>query len=321
MILAAWLCLAADVGAESIWIEGEDSQNKQVTRHSWYDSVKQDVLSGQEWLSHFDPGKPGLAGFSFQAVRSGGYAFWVRANHVKSSLAYRLNGGDWRQIAMDRNQRGAMNIARDNKPDLRFVAWVNVGRVQLQKGANEIEFRMDSEVQNHGAIDCFCLTTDRWTPSGAARPSAEPIAAGPGDWFPLVLDEDPLSPQSVIDMSRLIEAPAGQHGFLKAEGDRLRFENAEEPVKFWGVNASPRDMTPEEMRQACALVSQARRQPGPPTHRARRGWLDGRQRPLRPSAAGSLRSLVRSDQRTGHLYDVVGHLPSSRAVSAETRRL
>ena len=30
MILAAWLCLAADVGAESIWIEGEDSQNKQV---------------------------------------------------------------------------------------------------------------------------------------------------------------------------------------------------------------------------------------------------------------------------------------------------
>ncbi len=236
--------------ADSIWVEGEQPSTKQITRHGWYDDVKKDVLSGNEWLSHFDANRVGLATYEIEATNAGDYRFWIRANHVKSSLAFRLDGGQWQEITMDRDQRGAMNIARDNKPDLRFIAWVSVGTVELTAGKHRIEFRMDSGPQNHGAIDCFCLTTDRWVPSGTQRPSAQPQIAGPSDWFPVVLDQDPLAPESVIDISHLIEAPAGQHGFLKADADRLRFEQAAKPSKFWAINASPHDLPPEQMKHA-----------------------------------------------------------------------
>lgn len=247
------LLLATSVAtclADSIWIEGEDTQTKQITRHGWYDGVKKDVLSGNEWLSHFDANKPGMATYEFEASIAGNYKFWIRANHVKASLAYRLDGGPWQKIALDQNQRGAMNIARDNKPDLRFIAWISVGTLELEAGAHRIEFRMDSGPQNHGAIDCFCLTTDRWVPSGTLKPSAQPRVAGPSDWFPVVLDQDPLAAESVIDISHVIDAPAGRHGFLKTDADRLRFEKATQPSKFWAINASPRDLTPGQMQLA-----------------------------------------------------------------------
>ena len=236
--------------AEPIWIEGEDAQTKQTTRHSWYDQVKKEVLSGGDWLSHFNAQKQGNAGFVFDAASAGRYTFWLRANHVKASLSYRLNGGQWQAIDLSRNQRGAMNIAADNKPDLRFISWVKVGTVPLKVGTNSLDFRMDSGPQNHGAIDCFCLTTDAWVPSGTTKPSADAGKAGPGDWFPVVFDDDPLSPESVIDVSHLIEAPAGGKGFLKRDADRLRFENADGPVKFWAINTSPGDKTSDEMAQA-----------------------------------------------------------------------
>ncbi|HRX79866.1 MAG TPA: hypothetical protein P5307_12435, partial [Pirellulaceae bacterium] len=236
--------------AESIWVEGEAAQTKQITRHDWYDSVKKDVLSGQEWLSHFDAGKPGMATYDIEAAKSGTYQLWVRANHVKSSLSYRLDDGEWQPVATDRNQRGAMNIARDNKPDLRFIAWVSGGAVELTPGEHRIEFRMNSGPQNHGAIDCFCLTTDNWVPSGTQKPSSQPREAGPSDWFPVVLAEDPLSPESAIDISHLIEAPAGKQGFLKADADRLRFELAKQPSKFWAINASPNTLAVDQMQHA-----------------------------------------------------------------------
>src|SRR3990172_2755257 len=108
------LLLAASVAtcsADSIWIEGEDAKTKQIRRHGWYDGVKKDVLSGNEWLSHFDADKPGMATYEFKAAQGGDYKFWLRANHVQASLAYRLDGGEWQKIALDQNQRGAMNIA------------------------------------------------------------------------------------------------------------------------------------------------------------------------------------------------------------------
>ncbi len=244
------LTIVPPLCAESIWIEGEDAQTKQTTRHSWYDQVKEGVLSGGNWISHFDARKQGLAGYVFDAPVADEYTFWLRANHVKSSLSYRLNGGQWQAIDLSRGQRGAMNIAADNKPDLRFISWSKVGSARLKAGENSLEFRMDSGPQNHGAIDCFCLTTDAWVPSGTTKPSVKAGSAGPADWFPVIFDDDPLSPESVIDMSHLIEAPAGRKGFLNRDGARLRFQQADQPVKFWAINTSPGDKTPDEMVQA-----------------------------------------------------------------------
>jgi len=405
--------------ADSIWIEGEDAQTRETTRHPWYDQVKKEVLSGGNWISHFNANKAGMAGYTLEASDAGAYTFWIRANHVKSSLSYRLNGGSWQAIDLSAGQRGPMNIAADNKPDLRFISWAKVGAVQLKAGPNSIEFRMDSEAQNHGAIDCFCLTTDAWVPSGATKPGlsgGEQTSAGPADaiwiegespsrravkphgwydsvrkdvlsggawlsnysddhvgtaqydfnvveadaftlwvranplrarlsyrlddqsewnpidltrdqrgnmniaadnkpdmrfitwvkigkieltagkhtirfqmdselhnhgaidcfafvripfvpsgaqkpsvttgkarpddWFAAIFDDDPLSPDSVIDMSRLIEAPAGQKGFLRRDADRLRFEQSDQPMKFWAIGGAPGGRTPQEMTQA-----------------------------------------------------------------------
>ncbi|MCA9266471.1 MAG: hypothetical protein KDA60_21575, partial [Planctomycetales bacterium] len=72
----------------------------------------------------------------------------------------------------------------------------------------------------------------------------------PDEWFPVVMDVDPLSPDAVIDMSRLIEAPAGQYGFLKRDGDALRFERAEASTRFWGVGAPPLGDDPRAMTHA-----------------------------------------------------------------------
>lgn len=245
LVLSPCMCFA-----ESIWLEGEAATSKQVSRHGWYDSVKKDVLSGSDWLSHFNENQPGLATFVFECVEGGEYTFWIRANPVKSSLSYRLNDGASESIDLSANQRGAMNIASDNKPDLRFISWSKVGKIALQKGRNQLEFRMDSAAQNHGGIDCMCLTNEPWVPSGTDKPSDKSAAAAPDEWFPVVMDDDPFSPDSVIDMSQLVEAPAGQNGFLLADGDALRFRGESQPVKFWGVNASVGERNEVEMIQA-----------------------------------------------------------------------
>jgi hypothetical protein len=70
------------------------------------------------------------------------------------------------------------------------------------------------------------------------------------DWFDFTPESD--NGESVIGMEGWLDAPAGKHGFCRAEGDRLVFEDGT-PVKFWGLNncnmgcAPPRD---EAMRRA-----------------------------------------------------------------------
>ncbi len=254
LALAGLMANGAEVPAppaDVIWIEGEDATRQDVSRHGWYDSVKKDVLSGQEWLSHFDENRAGSAEFEFDVEETGEFTFWMRANPIAARLSYKLDGAaEWTKIDLTSDQRGTINIASDNKPDLRFITWVRVGKVQLDKGQHTIAFRMDSDAQNHGAIDCFVFTRIPFVPSGADKPTARSGPAAPDEWFPVVMEADPLDPQSVIDMSALVEAPAGQHGFLKRRGEALQFERAAGPVKFWGVGAPPLGSTPEEMEQA-----------------------------------------------------------------------
>ena len=66
-------------GDETIWVEGEDAAKSTFQKHGWYDGVKKDVLSGQNWLSHYGP-QPGEASWPIDARDGGEYAFWVRCN-------------------------------------------------------------------------------------------------------------------------------------------------------------------------------------------------------------------------------------------------
>ena len=221
---------------DAIWVEGEGATTRSVSKNGWYDDVKKDGMSGGEWVSHYDQGRSGKVTYKFNVITPDDYTFWVRCNPFKAGLAYRLNGGKPSEVEFA-DKRGEYMVSKT--PDHRFLAWVKVGKLKLAKGPNTVEFAFHGELANHGGIDCFCLSRIPWFPSGIDRPNAATTPnAGPGDWFPVVFDDDNFSPNSVIDMSRLVEAPAGGKGFLRRDGSTLKFEKGAAPVQFWGVGAN-----------------------------------------------------------------------------------
>ena len=73
-------------------------------------------------------------------------------------------------------------------------------------------------------------------------PSAPPAPAPPREvvtdttgWIPWEHAAAPALAGSALDMSGLLEAPAGRHGFLTVRGDRFVFEDGTE-ARFWGGN-------------------------------------------------------------------------------------
>jgi hypothetical protein len=235
---------AVTATAASIWIEGEQPAKSSVQKHNWYDAVKRDVLSGGDWLSHYGD-KPGEASYEFDAPEAGDYALWARLNPVASKPQWRVDDAAWTPVALG-DLRQQQNVAGDGKLDHRFIAWVKVGQFTLAKGKHAVSFRWEGGAANSGGLDCLVLTTDPFTPQGTMKPGPGGSAstpAGPGDWFPLLTDDDKFDPRSVIDMSRLVPAPAGKFGVLKAVGDKLAFETQLQAgdwkgVKLWGVGAN-----------------------------------------------------------------------------------
>ncbi len=220
--------------AETVWIEGEDATRRDVSKHGWYDDVRKEGMSGHEWLSHYDGKKPGVATYEFQSPQAGEFTFWWRGNPSLSKASYALNGAA--SVVIDfADRRGEMMISKT--PDHRSLAWVKVGKVALREGKNEITLRFESKIANHGGVDCFVFDNSGFVPSGANKPG-KTGPAGSSDWFPVTFDTDTFSPDSVIDRSRDIEAPAGQHGFLQRDGNRLKFEKSSAPIQFWGCGAN-----------------------------------------------------------------------------------
>src|SRR4051794_38882322 len=192
---AAWLsaalgCLVACTPAGAagpprkgalLWIEGEDAKARNVKAHPWwYDKVKREHLSGGGWLHHFDEKAEGTAEYEVKAPVKGDYHFWLRANPVGAKLSYQLDKGPWVLIdRIDKKARDVVNIAADGKPDLRFVAWIEVGKLSLDRGPHTLRFKFHSAAQNHGGLDVIVLSTEPFTPRGIERPGA--VRAGDVD--------------------------------------------------------------------------------------------------------------------------------------------
>lgn len=114
-IAACWAIFpTASACADSIWIEGEDPTASDVERHGWYDSVKKEVLSGGDWLSHYGA-QAGEASYGIRVATTGRYTFWARLNPVASKPSWKLDDGGWTEVET-KGGRGQQNIANDNKP-------------------------------------------------------------------------------------------------------------------------------------------------------------------------------------------------------------
>ncbi|OJW06997.1 MAG: hypothetical protein BGO49_27510 [Planctomycetales bacterium 71-10] len=232
----ATIAPAAGLG-QTVWIEAEKPARAAVSRHpGWYDQVKKDLLSGGDWISNWSADKDGEVEYAFQAPAEGSYTFWLRANPVATKLACRLDRGAWTPIDMSRDVIDTVNVAADDKPDLRFIAWKRVGDVKLAKGRHAIAFRMSSENNRHGAIDAFVFTAEPFLPDGKARPGAKKGSQGGATGWPFLPARDAFDAKARFDLRGLNEKVAGQSGFVRLGPDGESFVLGDgTPARFWAA--------------------------------------------------------------------------------------
>jgi hypothetical protein len=126
---------AARADDNYVWIEGENAASTDIKPHPWYsEMVNKAQLSGGAFLANFSQ-QEGHATYNFTAPKDGSYFFYLRGNPVGDpKLDYQLNGAP--EVPIDfSNQSDVINIASDSKPDLRFIGWINVGKIDLKAGA------------------------------------------------------------------------------------------------------------------------------------------------------------------------------------------
>jgi hypothetical protein len=239
-LLAAVFPVCAKAG-DYIWIEGEAAKSNSMTRHPWwYDKVKKGELSGGDYISNWGD-KPGEALYEFTALADKEYVFWVRANPLQAKLSYQLDNGEWTSVDFAGAQE-QINLAEDNKPDLRFIAWTKAGAVKLTKGAHTIRFRMNSENHGHGMLDCFVFTAIPFTPSGMLKPGEKaPAVALPtqeGSW-PFATPRDEFNAEALFDLRSLNEKTAGESGYVtrSKDGNDFLLGNGK-PARFWALNTN-----------------------------------------------------------------------------------
>jgi hypothetical protein len=256
VLACAAALISSRVMAETLWIEGEKPTKSTMNRHPWwYDQVKKDKLSGGDWISNFDQKKAGEAEYAISAADAGRFEFWIHANPTLAKLSYRLNGGEWQPIDLEKTTRDSANIAGDGKLDLRFIAWIKVGNVDLKKGANTLAFRMHGDHSNHGGLDCFVLSTQPFVPRGILKPGeAAQASSSEAGWFAFDPSTDQFQAASAIDLRFLNEKVAGEHGFIKAKDGRFLLGSSSKPVRFWAVNGVAGKSREDLQREAKQLA-------------------------------------------------------------------
>jgi len=256
-VLCTMLASAGRAGGQParafVWIEGEDAETTTYNGHAWYccDGIRRDVLSPGvpgtstgDWLAHYDTssGREVEARYAFEVEAPGPYALWVRGSAYQVAAWFAVDGGPRRPLAMDEDPYERVNLTAP-RPELRYLAWVSAGALDLAPGRHELVFglghhpgRGPGEV--HGAIDAIALTNFPWGPSGGLKPALAPAAQpAPDAWFPLAAGDDPLDPASVTDLRARLHRPAGIHGAVRPDGEDLRFADGT-PARFWGVGAA-----------------------------------------------------------------------------------
>jgi hypothetical protein len=260
-------------GREAHWIEGEAYVTSTFNRHGWYQNtniVKSLLSPGMpgvsdgNWHTHYTgagSNEQVTALYRVTITEGGTYTWWIRLNPFHNSnggagysYRYRPERGSWTAWTdFDTSEaRDGMIDLVDPGIDIRFIGWCFGGRFELAPGTHEFEIRLarrEGDKENHGGIDVMAFVNFPWAPTGTVPPETNAPPAGPDTWFTLMAGPDPFSPESIIDMSHLLDKPAGGHGILTSRGKDFAFEDGT-PVKFWGIDASMTETIQAQEQQA-----------------------------------------------------------------------
>ncbi|MCW1913170.1 hypothetical protein OJ996_06285 [Luteolibacter sp. GHJ8] len=245
-----------------LWIEGESATESKVLKHPWYHGeVKKDELSGGDFLSHFEKEYPGTASYDLEIAESGDFELWVRANPVQAKLSYQLDAAASQAIDMEKRQSGNVNIASNDKPDLRFLAWAHAGTLKLTKGKHRLSFRFDSENSNHGSLDCFVLApaASNFTPMGILKPAEiaaqkDNLAKANQGWVPWLPAKDRFE-GALLNLRPLNEKFAGEKGGIGVKGPDFIYRGTGEKVRFWAVNGPPHELKGEDLAECARTLA------------------------------------------------------------------
>ncbi|KPL25438.1 MAG: hypothetical protein AMJ75_00895 [Phycisphaerae bacterium SM1_79] len=283
IIVAAQVCAAgllwsallsgAAGSKEAIWIEGEDYSTSSFNQHGWYQNtnITKELLSpgrpgvsNGEWHTHFTGGGSpayATATYRFDVAEGGTYTWWIRLNPFRNSngganysyrhQSWRGSWSPWKHLDVSEARDNMIDLVEPGI-DIRFMAWCYGDTLHFIRGRHDLEIRLshgEGDEQNHGGIDVMAFTNFTWAPTGVIPPDPNPPAPGPDDWFTLMIGPDMFSADSIIDMSRLIEKPAGSHGFVKQQGKDLACGDGT-AIKFWGIDAGMTETVEAQERQA-----------------------------------------------------------------------
>jgi hypothetical protein len=273
VLLLSGSLLAPAAAREARWIEGENYVRSSFNRHSWYQNtnITKSLLSSGtpgvsdgNWHTHFTSGnsaEQATALYRVTITAGGTYTWWIRLNPFRNAsgganYSYRYHRErdpwtTWTDLDVSEARDGMIDLVEPGI-DIRFIGWCFAGRFEMTPGSYEFEIRLsrrEGDKDNHGGIDVMALVDFPWAPAGTVPPDVNAPPAGPDTWFTLMAGPDPFSPASIIDMSGLLDKPAGVHGVLAGRGKDFAFEDGT-PVKFWGLDASMTETVAAQERQA-----------------------------------------------------------------------
>src|SRR5260221_4292043 len=80
-------------------------------------------------------------------------------------------------------------------------------------------------------------------------------AADDAKWFAFDPKDDSSATESAIDLRRLNETFAGEHGVIAAKEGRSIHSANEQPVRFWAVNGPPHELSGDALRRCARLLA------------------------------------------------------------------